>query len=184
MTEKRGSENATPTPTRSEMKLHDIYKTPDEPETDSDSDEQSEGGDSDSDTDSDVIDQEEMLEGHILIGVEILSQYITSQLLCGFCHSEVSLIEVQSQGLASELAFHCRNGRCKGGQSFPSCQKIEAGNLQTSSMNRRTALAMRSIGCDHADLRTFCAIMNLPPASNSTHQHIKNYAQCCNSSNE
>ena len=120
-----------------------------------------------------MIDQEEMLEGHILIGVEILSQNITSQLLCGFCHSEVSLIEVQRQGLASELAFHCRNGRCKGGQSFPSCQKTEAGNLQISSMNRRAALAMRSIGCDHADLRTFCGIMNLPPASKSTHQHIK-----------
>ena len=132
-----------------------------------------------------MIDQEKMLEGHILIDVEILSQNITSQLLCGFCHSEVSLIEVQRQGLASELAFHCRNGRCKGGQSFPSCQKIEAGNLQISSMNRRAALAMRSIGCDHADLRTFCGIMNLPsPASNSTHQHIKNYVQCCNSSDE
>ena len=29
--EKRRSENATPTPTRSEMKLHDIYKSSDEP---------------------------------------------------------------------------------------------------------------------------------------------------------
>ena len=102
-----------------------------------------------------MIDQEEMLEGHRIIDVEILSQYITSQLLCGFCHSDVSLIEVQRQGLASELTFNCRNGRRRGGQSFPSCQQIEAGNLQISSMNRRAAFAVRSIGCDHADLRTF-----------------------------
>ena len=83
------------------------------------------------------------------------------------------LTEVGRTGLSSELAFQCTNERCKGGHSFSTCQKIDldVGNLKVNAINRRAVLAMRCIGCDHEDLRTFCGIMNLPTlACKSSHQ--------------
>ena len=168
----RKESNATPTLSRSEKKIHNIYKLLDDSSGESGA-EQS-GNDSEYSDNDLVLDQEENLEGNRIIDVEILNQNMMSQLVCGLCHSNVSLIELDRKGLASKFAFHCSNVRCSGGQSFPSCEQIDVGNLQVSSVNHRAALAMRCIGSDHADLCTFCGVMNLPPpAAKSTHQHIK-----------
>ena len=66
----------------------------------------------------------------------------------------------------------------KGGILFPPVKTktktkkdLDVGNLKVNAINRRAALAMRCIGCDHEDLRTFCGIMNLPTlACKSSHQ--------------
>ena len=65
----------------------------------------------------------------------------------------------------------------KGGIFFPPVKKkktdLDVGNLKVNAINRRAALVMRCIGCDHEDLRTFCGIINLPPpACKSSHQVI------------
>lgn len=49
-------------------------------------------------------------------------------------------------------------------------------NLKVCSVNRRAAFAMRSIGCDRAELEKFCGIMDLPPPV-----HKSSYA-CINQS--
>ena len=158
----RNHENTTPTLTRSEKKLYDIYKLSEDPE--SETDQSSSEDDDDSDT---VFEVEENLVGHRIIDVEIPKQNISSLLCCGFCHSTVHLIEAGRMDFSSELAFHCTKERCncKGGHSFSTCQKIhlDVGSLKVNTINRRAALAMRSIGRDHEDLHTFCGIMSLPP---------------------
>lgn len=168
-----GTKSATPT--RSDIKIHNLYNILDEPESDK---EVSDTSDSDcSDTDSEeCVNIGHKYLGNRIIDFEILSQNISKQLLCRFCHSDVSLIEISRRGLGSELAFHCSNKRCKKGESFFSCEMISTGNLPpVCSINRRATLAMRCIGCDHADLCTLCGVMNLPPpVSKNTHKHINN----------
>lgn len=167
--------NATPIPTRSEMKLYDMYKVMDESDNES-IEPNSETDDSDSETESIDLTVDENLAGNRIIDVGILQQNIPSQLSCGLCHSSVSLIEVGRKGLASELAFHCSKKGCNGRQAFSTCEKVDVNhgsNLKVNSVNRRATFAMRCIGCDHEDLRTFCGIMNLPPpACKSSHQFI------------
>ena len=120
--------NATPTLSRSEKKIHKIYKFLDDSSGESDA-EQSENDSEYSDNDL-VLVQEENLEGNRIIDVEILNQKIMSQLVCGLCHSNVSLIELDRKGLASKFVFHCSHVRCSGGQSFPSCEQTDVGNLR------------------------------------------------------
>ena len=141
-------------------------------DSESETDQSSREDDDDSDT---VFEVEENSVGHRIINFGILKQNISSQPCCGFCHSIVHLIEVGRKGFSSELAFHCTNQRCKGGHSFSTCQKIDpdVGNLKVNTINHRATLAMRCIGCDHEDLRTFCGIMNLPlPACESSRQFM------------
>ena len=94
--------NATPTLSRSEKKIHKIYKFLDNSSGESDA-EQSENDSEYSDNDL-VLDQEENLEGNRIIDVEILNQKIMSQLVCGLCHSNVSLIELDRQVNLSFIA--------------------------------------------------------------------------------
>lgn len=85
------------------------------------------------------------VEGNRLIDVDIFSRNIF-QLVCGFCHGDVQLLELKQQGLGSELVFHCTSRKCNGQRSFPSCDKIAVGNLSVNSVNRRAASAIRCIG--------------------------------------
>lgn len=93
------------TPTRSEMKLKDLYSFIDDSNSDSEDVSSDHGGDSDSG--DEVLDENLELEGNRIIDVGILNANIASQLACQFCHSAVQLCEVKRQGLASEFAFHC-----------------------------------------------------------------------------
>ena len=83
------------------------------------------------------------LQGYRLIDIELFAANLASKLVCGFCHSQISLIETSRKGLASEFAFHCVNRHCNGQESFPSCAHISAGNVRVSSVNRKAAFALR-----------------------------------------
>ena len=71
-------------------------------------------------------------------------------------------------GLTSTLASHCSNKKCEEQNDFPTSALISVGNLTINSMNRRAVLAMRSIGCDRADLQSCCGVMDLPPPVHSS----------------
>ena len=103
----------------------------------------------------------------------ILSNNIAEQLVCKFCHGRVTLIEVKRQGLDSELVFHCSSRRCDQQLSFHTSEQISVGNLSVCSMNRRSDLAMRTTGCDRAELSLFCGVMDLPqPVQKSSYNII------------
>lgn len=59
--------------------------------------------------------------------------------------------------------FHCSNRLCTDHISFHTSKQISIGNLAVSSVNRRSVFAMRTIGCDRADLVRFCGVTDLPP---------------------
>ena len=152
------------TPNRSAMKPYNMYDVSksvcDSPGDSSDSD----GGD----TDSDVSDNgtkethNQDLHGYRLIDVDILNHYILPQLSCAFGHSKVSLFQVERRGLGCKFAFMCKNKKCDRQQAFPSCPMIQEGNVSVYSANRHSPFAMRCIGGDLSELKTFCGVMNLP----------------------
>jgi hypothetical protein len=154
------SQQVGATPTRSQMKIQNLYQVI----TDSGSSSDSSTDDSDGDLEEqEVLEVEQDLQGYRLVDIELFGANLASKLVCGFCHSQVQLIEICRKGLSSEFAFHCQNQYCNGQESFPSCAQISAGNVKVSSVNRRAAFAMRCIGGDLAELETFCGIMDLPP---------------------
>lgn len=99
--------------------------------------------------------------GNRIIDTTVLSENVTSNLVCRFCHGSVSFYEVKRQGLDSEIAFHCSN-RCNEQFSFHTCPQISIGNMSVCSINRRSVLPMRAIGGDRAELSMFCGVMDLP----------------------
>ena len=103
------------------------------------------------------------LHGNRIIDADILSAKVSASTVCRFCHGELDFIEVSRKGLGSEFAFHCNNKHCNQQTSFHSCEQIPVGSLSVSSINRRSVFAMRCVGGDHAELATFCAMMDLPP---------------------
>ena len=156
------------TSSRSEMKLLNTYNWSDD----------STGSDSDSSCDSDNESGKEDLEGHRIINISTLNSNIQSQLVCGFCHGMVELREVKRVGLASDFAFHCKNSACNRQRSFSSCDHISIGNLSVKSVNRRAVLAMRCVGGGHADLKTFCGLMDLPsPVRKSSYNLVNKTMQ-------
>lgn len=161
-----GTPKQNATPTRSEMKLQDLYKIMQEDSLSEFKIDDSDASDCDSITSNDdvSIDIDQELEGNRVIDIRILSQNITSNLVCRYCHNTIQFLELKRQGLASDFVFHCLNTQCHEQTSFPSCHHISVSrNLKVNSVNRRSALAMRCVGGDRADLKTFCAIMDLPP---------------------
>ena len=150
------------TPNRSAMKPYNMYDVSksvcDSPGDSSDSD----GGDTDSDVSDDGTKEthNQDLHGYRLIDVDILNRYILPQLSCAFCHSKVSLFQVERRGLGSKFAFMCKNKKCDRQQAFPSCPMIPEGNVSVYSANRHSAFAIRCIGGDLSELKTFCGIMS------------------------
>ena len=148
------SDHENATPTRSKIKIEELYKLMQDSDSDS----------SDDERDDEVLDVDsEVCEGNRLIDVGVLKCSIESQLICRFGRSTVQLLELKQQGLASEFVFHCDNVKCNRQDSFSSCERIAVGNLTVCSVNRQAALAMRCIGGSRADLRTFCGVMDMPP---------------------
>ena len=121
------------TPTRSEMKIEDLYKIMEDSDSDTDSSE--DGGDSDSEYNV-LDDGQVLLEGNrVMIDIDILSRnIITSKLVCGFCHHTVQFVELKRQGLGCEFAFHCSNRACNKQTSFPSRDMIPVGNNLTKTL--------------------------------------------------
>lgn len=115
---------------------------------------------SDSDTITEDLVVYSVPVGNRTVDMTILSNNIAEQLVCKFCHGRVTLIEVNRQGLDSELVFHCSSRRCDQQLSFHTSEQISVGNLSVCSMNRRSDLAMRTIGCDRAELSLFCGVMD------------------------
>ena len=148
------------TPTRSQIKIEELYKAMQD--SDDESDNQTADSDEDDFMNEDII-TDDKLEGSRIVDMGIFGRNLSSQLVCRHCHCDVQLMEVKRQGLGSEYAFHCSNKNCNEQNSFPSCNKIPVGNSSVNSVNRRAVLAMRSIGGGRADLQTFCGIMDLPP---------------------
>lgn len=121
--------NSSATPTRSEVKLQNLYDIIKES-----SDEFSDSIETDDETDS--VDLEEIdvdlsevsqTQGYRLIDLTILNQNVQSQLVCRFCQNGVQLIEVKQAGLGSEFVFHCENSACVSQTSFPSCPQMLLG---------------------------------------------------------
>ena len=163
------------TPNQSAMKPYNMYDVSksacDSPGDSSDSD----GGDTDSDVSDDGTKEthNQDLHGYRLIDVDILNRYILPQLSCAFCHSKVSLFQVERRGLGCKFAFMCKNKKCDRQQVFPSCPMISEENVSVYSANRHSAFAMRCIGGNLSELKTFCGIMNLPnPVCKSSHNKI------------
>ena len=156
------------------MKLLNKYNNVSDSSSSSDS---TDDDDSDIDNDSDCEDQEQRLEdevtGNRIIDVEILSQNISTHLVCRYCSGSVYLCEIHRKGLKSQFAFMCTNKECDMQEAFPSYAGIQVGNLSVSSINRKANFAMRCIGGGLAELQTFCGIVNLPPpVQKSTHNRI------------
>ena len=149
------------TPTTSEKKLLFMYSVMNEEDSVTE-EKQNMNGDSDNDDDV-IVSVDSTPVGNRIIDMTILSDNITSQLVCRFCHGTVSLFEVKRQGLDSEIAFHCSNNRCNGQLPFHTSAKISIGNMSVCSVNRLSVLAMRTIGGDRAELSMFCGVMDLPP---------------------
>ena len=154
--------SATPTFTMSERKLGDFYDIPEVSQSKESDDSSSVDNDSDGVYETDDYDLGE-LHGNRIIDADILSAKVSASTVCRFCHGELDFIEVSRKGLASEFAFHCNNKHCNQQTSFHSCEQIPVGSLSVSSINRRSVFAMRCVGGDHAELATFCAMMDQPP---------------------
>ena len=166
------------TPTICEKKLSNLYSVVYE-DLENESDAEIKHSDADSDSDSDGAESEAETEnvvpdGHRIIDVGILHANISAQLQCKFCQGDVEFIEVDRKGLGSRFAFYCRNRNCDDQNSFCSSELSSVGNLSNHSINRRAILAMRSIGCDRAELQTFCGVMNLPPPVHKSSHNIVN----------
>ena len=100
---------AQTTPTRSAMKLYNMYGVSksvcDSSEDSSDSD----CGDTDNDVSDDGTEEthNQDLHGYRLIDVDILNRNILSQLSCAFCHSEVSLFKRGGEErFGKQICFH------------------------------------------------------------------------------
>lgn len=92
----------TATPTRSEIKLQNLYSDLKESSDDDSGEEASDSdGENESIVDAQVLHDGEELEGNRLVDICILNQNIASQLCCTFCHSSVTLIEICRKGLGS-----------------------------------------------------------------------------------
>ena len=148
------------TPTTSEKKLLFMYSVMNEEDSVTE-EKQNMNGESDDGEVTVSVDSTPV--GNRIIDMTILSDNVTSQLVCRFCHGTVSLFEVKRQGLDSEIAFHCSNNRRSGQLPFHTSAKISTGNMSVCSVNRRSVLAMRTIGGDSAELSMFCGVMDLPP---------------------
>jgi hypothetical protein len=111
-------------------------------------------------------------KGNRLIDVELLAENIQENLLCRFCRKPVQLVEVNRKGLASTFVFECSKN-CRQPE-FNSCQQQTVGNATVNLINRRAAFAMRCIGCDFGELKTFCGIMDLPPPVHKSSQKAIN----------
>ena len=101
--------------------------------------------------------------GNRILDISILCQQIESSLICKTCHGNIAVEECSRFGLHSEFIFKCEN-HCL--SSFDSNKQIDCGhnsNFTAASINRRSVLAARTIGCDHAELALFCGVMDLPP---------------------
>lgn len=162
------------TPTRSEIKLQNLYNILKDSSDEEEEDEEGECEDNDSEAElcSDQV------YGYRFIDIEILNQNIVSKLCCGFCRSSVRLIEVSRKGLGSQLAFHCDDEKCNKQESFTTCPESSVGNSSVYTVNRRAAFAMRSIGCDLAELQTFCGVMDIPaPVKKRSHNIINKSIQ-------
>ncbi|KAK7106360.1 hypothetical protein V1264_017625 [Littorina saxatilis] len=169
---KSESKSATP-PTRSEMKLHDMYAVSKKEYEADNMDSDSEYSCDDEDDDDEQAVTSQALHGYRLIDVDILNSNISSQLSCSFCQGNVSLFEVERKGLGSKFAFMCESRNCDSQQDFPSCPIIQEGNVSVYSVNRHSAFAMRCVGGDRSELVTFCGIMGLPkPVASSSFSHI------------
>ena len=115
-------------------------------------------------TESDCTSISTCTSGFRLIDIEILNQSISEQLSCKFCQGHVMIKEVSRTGLHSEFIFTCKNLQCKAKKTtFPSSSTSSTNNIEHCSVNRRAAFAMRTIGCDRAELEKFCGVMDLPP---------------------
>lgn len=153
-----------PTSSRSKMKLKCLYGQA----LESDS----------SDSETDEVNSDNLEGGFRIIDLSILQEQILSDLVCRHCHSTTRLVEEKRSGLGSIFRFECDGKRCSVNKSFYSDPVTKAnkqsGGLVNHSINRRSALAMRYIGCGHSALRTFCGIMNLPPpVGNTSYDKIK-----------
>ena len=69
----------------------------------------------------------------------------------------LQFIKVTRKGLASEFAFHHKNPN--------SCVQLPVENARVHLVNRRAAFAMRSIGSNSVELKTFCCVMDLASSS-------------------
>ena len=115
--------------------------------------------------------------GFRLIDIDILSKAISDQLSCKVCQGDVFMKEVARTGLHSDFVFTCKNLKCKAKKTtFSSSSTSKTNNLEHCAVNRRVAFAMRTIGCDRAELEKFCGVMDLPPPV-----HKSSYA-CINES--
>lgn len=116
--------------------------------------------------------------GSRIFDMDILNMNISSSVVCRYCKQSVRLLEVKRKGLGSHFAFHCESETCDRQTSFPNCAVSQVKNLENYSINRRALLAMRCIGNDRAELRTFCGVMDLPPpVQDSTYSMINKTVQ-------
>lgn len=165
------------TPTRSEQKLHHLYDLMFESSTEEVDEEESDNS-SESEAEEDCVVENIGVvdpEGNRIIDVGILSKTVSSHLMCSHCHHTVKFMEIERKGLASKFTFHCSNKHCDKQPAFSSSPQTNVGNASVNLVNRRAAFAMRCIGADRTELKTFCGVMNLPnPVGESSYKAIKN----------
>jgi hypothetical protein len=116
------------TPTRTELKLHNMFALQCETSDDSSN------SDSDSGNIYNCVTVTEELHGNRIIDVDILNNSM-SQVVCKHCHGEVKLHEVERKGLGSKFTFMCNNRHCER-EVFSSCPMIPVGNYSVYSINR------------------------------------------------
>ena len=100
------------------------------------------------------------LSGYRLIDCAEVMDNLDKDGQCPYCHAKLTLTEDFScrRDLVSDLKVVCMNSECE--------YKIVLSNPYSSmakSLNRRSILAMRSIGRGHSSMMTFFGLMDMLP---------------------
>lgn len=105
-------------------------------------------------------DFDESFDGYAFLNTSPLFSALSESLCCNKCYDKITVNCEVIYGLTMKINIYCNS--C-GLLSSTKNSKMVGKMQNASDLNRRFFLAMRFIGKGHAEAKTFCGIMDLPP---------------------
>lgn len=120
--------------------------------------------------------KDEMMQGNIIVDLEILNSNISSFASCRNCAAENSLRLSENttnrKGIVSNLVLSC--SECSAEKSFMTSNRTDSKHYDN---NLRLVYGCRSIGKGQKAAETFCSIMNTPPPPTRFYDYNKRLLQ-------
>lgn len=122
-----------------------------------------------------TINSKDKLQGYRIVDIGLLFDELSRFLCCNVCHSTVTYSE-EVRGCASVFKFSCAG--CKSVKKVNSSPMLGI-KKSAPEVNLRLVYSMRCIGQGLAGLKTFCAVMNIPPPiSQKSYDNIVRKIKC------